>query len=320
MSKPANKTLIGAFVVGALVLAVAAVIIFGSGKLFRDKAVVVMYFDGSVKGLNVGSPVVFRGVRIGSVVKMELLYKPKDLAFLIPVYAELDLDKIRVVGEEPEDEQLGKLIAKGFRAQLELQSMVTGQLMINLDFFPDKPTRFVALDRSVAEIPTIPSDLDEFIKSASELPLKDLIGKLMHSIEGIDKAVNSPRLAESLESLSGGLQQAKQILVKIDREIDPMLVNLRDSSASFSQLIKKSEGVPKQIDEALVSAQTTLKQAEKTLLSVQGIASENSTIVMEVDSTLQEVSKTARSVRFLTDYLQRHPEAILKGKPPVKGE
>ena len=320
MSKPANKTLIGAFVVGAVALAVVAVVIFGSGKLFTEKLIDVMYFQGSVKGLSVGSPVMFRGVRIGSVTNVQLQFDPKDTSFIIPVYVEIDLNKVKVIGNEPTEEQLPKLIAKGLRAQLDIQSIVTGQLMVNLDFFPNTPVRLVALDKRVPEIPTIPSDLDQFLRTASEIPLKDIVDKLMRSLEGIDKAVNSPNLAMSIQSLSDGLKEARGILKKVNEQVDPILVNLKDSSKSVKEVLAKTEAVPKQLDDALKTAQATLAQAEKTLLSVQEVASENSVLVIDVDHTLQEVSKTARSVRYLTDYLQRYPEAIVKGKQSGKGE
>ncbi len=319
MSKPANKTLIGAFVVGAVALAVVAVVIFGSGKLFTEKLIDVMYFQGSVKGLNVGSPVMFRGVRVGSVTNVQLQFDPKDTSFIIPVYVEIDLNKVKVIGDEPAEEQLPKLIAKGLRAQLDIQSIVTGQLMVNLDFFPNTPVRLVGRDKRVPEIPTIPSDLDQFLRTASEIPLKDIIDKLMHSLEGIDKAVNSPKLVTGIESLSEGLMEAKGILKKVNDQIDPILANLKDSSKSVKQVLAKTEAVPKQLDDVLKTAQGTLAQAEKTLLSVQEVASENSVLVIDVDHTLQEVSKTARSVRYLTDYLQRYPEAVVKGKQG-KGE
>ena len=136
MSKAASKTLIGAFVIGAIALAVIAVIIFGSGKFFTKRPVYVMFFEGSVKGLNEGSQVNFRGVKIGSVKDIELKFDAKDLAFLIPVYVEIDPTKVTgFKGTIGREEAWEELIQKGLRAQLELQSVLTGQLMINVTSF-----------------------------------------------------------------------------------------------------------------------------------------------------------------------------------------
>jgi paraquat-inducible protein B len=307
-----------------LALAVIAVIIFGSGRFFGDKTIDVMYFEGSVKGLSVGSPVVFRGVRIGSVKDIVLQFDAKDMQLIIPVYVEIDFSKITPIQGWPaasdSDAYFKDLIAKGLRAQLEMQSLVTGQLMINIDFFPGTPVKFVGLDKKHREIPTIPSGLDQLLKEAQKIPLKDLVERALKTIESIDRTINSKDLAESLASLAEGLKEAKSVLRKVNNEMDPLLANLKDITGSAKEIAKNSEDVPNQIGQALASAQNTLKQAEMTLKSASGIASENSTVMIEVQNTMRELTKTSRSVRFLADYLQRYPESLITGKKTVKGE
>jgi len=321
MSKPASKTLIGVFVLGALVLAVIALVIFGSGKFFERRITYVMYFDGSVKGLNIGSPVVFRGVKIGSVKDIELKADAKDFKVFIPVYVQVEPQKVTVIKGAPGHGQyIEELIKQGLRAQLEMQSIVTGQLMINVDFFPDKPARFVGLDSKYPEIPTISSPLDEMLKTAQELPLKELFDRLLKSIAGIEKITNSPQMTASLDSLSESLKESRKILTKIDHEIGPMMTSLKEASSSIKTIADKSEGVPAAVEKTLATAQNALKQAEKTFLSVQNLASNNSVLVYQVDTALEEVSRASRSVRSLSDYLYRHPESLITGKKPAKGE
>jgi paraquat-inducible protein B len=321
MSKPANKTMIGVFVVGGLVLVLLAVILFGSGKFLRKTVVYVMYFEGSVKGLSVGSPVVFRGVKIGSVKDVELQFDVKDFKVLIPVYVEVDPGKIKATTGAPEDgEYMDGLIRRGLRAQLELQSIVTGQLMINVDFFANKPVKLVGMDTKYREIPTVSSPLDELLRAAQELPLKDLFDRALRAIEGLEKVVNSPKVSSSLDELSESLKESRKILAKIDKEIDPVLTSIKGTVDSVQRIAAKAETVPAQLDKTLVAAQSSLKQAENTLTAVQGIVSENSVMAQETGETLRELSNAARSVRFLTDYLQRHPEALLRGKKRLKGE
>jgi paraquat-inducible protein B len=321
MSKAASKTLIGAFVLGAIALAVVAVMIFGSGKFLSKKPVYVMFFEGSVKGLNEGSPVNFRGVKIGSVKDIELKFDAKGLVFLIPVYVELDPTKVTgsksTIGSA---EVWEELIQKGLRAQLELQSFVTGQLMINVDFFPGKPARYVGMDKRYREIPTVSSPLDELLRTAEQLPLKELFDKLLKSIEGIEKVVNSPQIGSSLESLSEGLKESRKILAKIDKEIGPTMANLKETSDSIKAFADKSQGVPATLEKTLAAAQSSLKQAEKTFVSVQKLSSDNSVLVYQIDSALDEVAKASRSVRSLSDYIYRHPESLIKGKRTIKGE
>ena len=321
MSKPASKTLIGVFVLGALALAVIALVIFGSGKFFERRITYVMYFDGSVKGLNIGSPLVFRGVKIGSVKDIELKADVKDFKLFIPVYVQVEPQKVKVMKGAPgQGQYIEELIKKGLRAQLEMQSIVTGQLMINVDFFPDKPARFVGLDPKYPEIPTISSPLDEMLKTAQELPLKELFDRLLKSIQGIEKIANSPQMTASLDSLSESLKEARKILTKIDHEVGPLMTNLKEASSSIKTIADKSEGVPAAVEKTLATAQDALKQAEKTFLSVQNLASNNSVLVYQVDTALEEVSRASRSVRSLSDYLYRHPESLITGKKPAKGE
>ena len=320
MGKQASNTLIGAFIAGAIALAVAAVIIFGSGRFFTKTFVNVMYFHDSVKGLNVGSPVLFRGVRIGSVKNIELRYDGKDLSFLISVLAEFDPRKMVYIGHAPGTEHTDELIKKGLRARLELQSMVTGQLAINLDFFPDRPARLLGLDTRYPEIPTIASEIDEFINTAQQIPLKELAQKAMSALEGVDRIVNSPKVATGLDALSESLKEVKTVVHKIDTQIDPVLANMKDASDSLQRIVRKGDTLPEQMEKSLIAVQDTMKQAEKTLASAQEIASADSTLIQQVDGTLREVGDTARSVRFLTEYLHRHPEAIIQGKKVVKGE
>jgi paraquat-inducible protein B len=321
MSKPASKTLIGVFVLGALALAVIALVIFGSGKFFERRITYVMYFDGSVKGLNIGSPVVFRGVKIGSVKDIELKADMNDFKLVIPVYVQVEPQKVTVMkGAPAQGQYIEELIKKGLRAQLEMQSIVTGQLMINVDFFPDKPARFVGLDPKYPEIPTISSPLDEMLKTAQELPLKELFDRLLKSIQGIEKITNSPQMTASLDSLSESLKEAHKILTKVDQEIGPMMANLKETSSSFKAIADKSEAVPAAVEKTLATAQDALKQAEKTFISVQNLASNNSVLVYQVDTALEEVSRASRSVRSLSDYLYRHPESLISGKKPAKGE
>src|SRR3984885_2404132 len=139
MSKKVNKTVIGMFVVGALVLLMAAIVVFGSGELFKRTNKFVLYFDGSVKGLAVGAPVMFRGVSIGTVKDISLIYDSKAGTITLPVIVEIEQDRIQGAPSFGELDGAKKMIALGLRANLEVQSFLTGQLMISFDFYPDRP-------------------------------------------------------------------------------------------------------------------------------------------------------------------------------------
>lgn len=324
MSKAANKTLIGAFILGAIALAVVAAVILGSGKFMNRSFINVMYFEGSVKGLNVGSPVMFRGVRIGSVKKIELRYDGKNLTFLIPVYIEIDPDKMVYVGHKPGTQHTKDLIAKGLRARLDIQSVVTGQLAVNLDLYHNpKPPILYDLDKRYDEIPTIPSALEEITKTVEGLPVQELFDRILSISKGLDRMINASGTQQTVKSMRGTIQELQITLHTVNEQIGPLMVNLRDTSESFrsasrniDQAMAGDQGIPVRIRQTLGSAQAALMQVEKTLRSADSLMTEKAAAFDGVDTALDEVTNAARSLRYLTEYLERHPESIITGNRP----
>ena len=327
MSKQANKTLIGVFVVGAVFLLVAAVLIFGSGKFFRKTQKAVMFFQGSIKGLNVGSPVMFRGVKVGTVTDINLIVNAEDLSFRVPVVAEFDPERWTLIkGERGDISRLKLLVDRGLRAQLQMQSFVTGQLMIALDFFPGKPAHFVGLSKKYPEIPTVPTNLEELSRTLQDLPLRDIVIKLDTLIGGIDRIVSSPDTRQSIQNFSNTLKETRELVRHINEQIDPLVASLNTTATAAHDSLEVANNTMTELRsdakelvlttrETLDNAKSALKQAEKTL----GTVSVDSPLVYELNRTLRELSATARSMRLLTDYLERHPESAIRGKPKQEG-
>ncbi len=312
MARQPNKTLIGAFVVGALALAVAGLFIFSSGKLFKDTRTFVLYFDGSLKGLDVGAPVNFKGIKIGSVSDIKVQLESADFTDIrIPVLVEIETDMIKESTaltkaqnyktwrqHREEMQQAGQVIKymidRGLKAQLISQSMVTGKLMIQLDFYPDKPARFVATENEHVEIPTIPSRLDEIAKAIEEVPFKELIAKATLTIEGIERLVNAPELKDTVVTLRDTIQDLRNLIKNLDGGVGTLTSNV--------------ESTLKKTGEALV-------QATDTLTAVQGELKDTTPVIRyELSNSLKELADAARSLNALTDYLQRNPESLFRGK------
>ena len=332
MSKQASRTLIGAFVLGASALVVAAVIIFGSGKFFKKTFRYVLFFEGSVKGLSVGAPVIFHGVNVGRVTDIRLLINGKDLAILIPVFIELDPDRARVISGDLEKEAYFEaFIDKGLKAQLQMQSFVTGQFLINLDFYPDKPLRLVGIEKGFVEIPTVSSTIEELTKTLQELPIKELIEKFNHAVESIDQIASSPELKESVHSLNQALKSFDRLSNNVDSRVGPLSSQVSGAAdaalSAFVQAektLKMEEGAPGQIavsiNETLSAARAALEETQKAVEGFKKIGAQNANLGYEISKTLGEISALTRSLRSLADYLDRHPESLLKGKPATKGE
>ena len=339
MSKPANKTMIGAFVLIAVVLAVTAIVILGSGKFFKQTEPWIAFFEGSVKGLKVGSPVVFRGVKVGEVTDIIVAFNMAELSVLIPVMFETDSKKFKDFGDRviTSDEKFHQaLIKKGLKAQLQVQSLVTGQLMINLDFYPNTSGKRVSVDKikslidvkSWWEIPTIPTPMQELEKAISQLDIKELAGDIKRAMEGISKLATSPDLHESIGIFKQTLTDTQKLVSNLDNKIEPLansieqtLAESRAGIGDFRKLVN-TEGPPlaANIKKAAEAATIAIDQANTTLKSIEVVSKEGGQLRFEVSAALEEVSAAARSVRILADFIERHPDALIRGRAPQNGE
>ena len=326
MARTPSKALIGGFVLGGLALAVAAVAVFGSGKLFQRRITYVMFFSGSITGLSVGSPVEFRGVKIGEVTRIAATFNPRTLDITIPVY--VDIDRNRLIVPEAErhwisqeaDQFYKPLIDKGLKAQLEIESFITRQLYISVDFHPELPTRLVGGDPRYPEIPTIPSVQEQIVETLKTLPQK-----VMSATESIQRLVESPAVQDSMRELSQVMRDLDAVIRSVGAEVKPLATSMTATSdaaqRSFEQAEKTralKEGpaaeLAASITETMRKASSSLDQARATLGSYERVAAQNSNLGYDLSRTLAELDEAARAVRSLADYLDRHPEALLKGK------
>jgi len=214
MSKKVNKTMIGVFVIGAIFLLLTAIVIFGSGELFKRTNKFVLYFDGSVKGLSIGAPVMFRGVSIGTVKDISLIYDEKAGTIMLPVIVQIEDDRIKGAPSFGEAGGDKKMIALGLRGRLEVQSFLTGQLMVSFDFYPKEPAKLRGILKGFPELPTLPTspDISEIMNA---LPIKEIAKNLDETTKGIDKLVNSNEIARSLYDLQGTLKETRQAMRSI---------------------------------------------------------------------------------------------------------
>lgn len=296
MSIQANKTVVGAFVLGALGLLVGAILLLGSGRLFRTPDAYVLYFDGSVKGLNLGAPVVFRGVEVGSVTKITLIGDPRTLSFIIPVEVEIDRSKILVPEEWRKSvnrgEMVSKLIENGLRAQLGLQSFVTGQLMIELDLHPGSELRMRGKSHE-REVPTLASPMDKLSRTLQNIPIEQIMGQVLQAVEGLNKVINSPVLANTATELNGTLRELQVLARGINTQVTPVGNSLEKAMTSISG--------------AAASAERVLKHADN-------VVAPDSQTMTDLRKAINELSNAARALRIMADYMERHPEALIKGK------
>jgi paraquat-inducible protein B len=303
----ANPKLIGAFVVGAVALLVIGVLLLGGSKFLTERRTFVAYFDGSVKGLNVGAPVEFQGVPVGAVTDIQLQFLTSETEFRIPVFFQIEPDKMTQVGRRIElhGQLLKPLIARGLRAQLEMQSFVTGQLAVQLGFYPDTPVKLVG-DGKVPEIPTVPTTMQEVTQNVTQaltelrqLPIAQLVGQLAHSAEGLNTLIHSPEVTELLRSLNATAQVTERSMTRIDQEIAPELRGrLNTALDAATGLLRDSQQLVRRVDAQVGPMSTgllkTLEAFRATLQDSQQLVRHVDTRVTPMADNLMETSTRLR--------------------------
>jgi paraquat-inducible protein B len=323
MSRKADPKLIGLFVVGAVVLLVGMIVAFGGGRLFATTKTYVMFFADEVNGLQIGSPVNFRGVRVGSVSDIVLSYDSQKREVAIPVYVTLDQSRVRVSGEGQLDD-MTQLIERGLRAQLRNQSFVTGMMTVELDFDRSAPPRVLGLEPRYPEIPTVRSSFSElratfgdFVADIRKLPIEEMLTSFSATMINLDKLVtNMNGLVTTANAAVGSLDQGvavalapmPEMLRSLDRAARDVSRLAGDVNAQVPNLSARAIGAIEQLN-------ATLMQAESAMADVQGGLGDGSQLNYQATRTLEDIREAASAMRALADYLQQNPNALLTGRP-----
>jgi len=327
MSSKANPAIIGGFIVGALALIIAAVLLFANGAFSNPKKNMI-FFEGSVNGLNIGALVKLKGVPVGKVTDILVVYDDRHGKIITPVIVEFTPEKIYDMQnghiEKSNSQDINKMIQQGLRAQLQTQSYVTGQLFIDINVRPESPIKLLGGDHPLyPEIPSIPSSkeqvehtIEEVVDMVRKMPIQQTVESLSNSLLQVEKLLKSPEIASSLATIDRTLKDLQHLIRGVDSRIDPLTKELQGSIKESRLLV---ENINKQVgpvmQEARVAMTTTtgtMEQARSTLQTIDQAASQNASL----DLALHDLATAARSLRVLSDYLERHPDALLYGKNP----
>ncbi len=267
-------------------------------------------FRESLRGLAPGAPVDFRGIVIGQVRSIGLEYVREDRQVRFPVVVELYPERLRPRGGNaaaaleapPAREVLRRLISRGLRAQLRAGNLLTGQLYVAFDFFPQARPVTVDLTRSMIEVPTIPGTLED---------LQSTVATIARKLERLPLEEVTGDLRETMKSLRGTLGGADRVLQRVDRDVAPelqrTLEEARRAMTQAQRAVDSLEKVGGAAERTLGSAQRTLDNASRTL-------DPQASLQQDVRSTMKELSRAAQALRSLSDYLERHPDALLRGR------
>ena len=299
-----KPVVVGAFVLSGLALGVAAILLFGSIRLFSPTVHAVVYFRGSVANLDVGAPVTFRGVRVGTVTGIKVTLNMSDLTARIPVYLDLDPSRISVRsgGDGQMDASFDRLLKAGLRAQLNMQSLITGQLRVDLDLLPGTAAAMIGGDTGRTEIPSVPSQLQTIEEEVAALPLKEIAINANQALVALRQAAEElpPRIGPMIDSIKQTSDAARVTLDDVDRLA---LVGQRQLTTNGDDLKR-----------VLLSSDRTVRDADALLASLQEMTAPNSAMRGDLQAALRDLAESASSLRGFTHEIERDPSALLTGR------
>jgi paraquat-inducible protein B len=325
MSKKANPVSIGLFLIVGVALALAAVLIFSSRSLFHPRVKQILYFDSSLKGLEPGAPVKFRGVTIGSVLEVMIRHNQSTNDFSMPVLISIDKKLAQAKSDEllhiDSQAMLDHLIQRGFRGRLDAESLVTGVLYISLDIVPDAPTPLLhQLNSEYLEVPTLPSDIQQLLANLAHVDIRGLSEKLNAILTRVDTSLSQLNVAAINAGITNLLGSANRVVTTPD--LTNSFTALRQTLCQAGSLITHVDG---RVDPLSYSITTTLADAQKTLAdlrvavgNVSDLLGPDSALRPDLIQALEQVSDAGRGVADLTEFLERNPNALLVGKKPTK--
>jgi paraquat-inducible protein B len=316
MSEKPHTVAIGAFIVGAGLIALSLVI-FLLGSQFGDKEKVVMVFDGSVKGLNIGAPLALRGVQVGQVTDIEIILDEDSIELIMVVEADFHSKNIRRRGSTDKD-ITEELIERGLRAQLQTQSLLTGLLFIQLDFHPGSKLVLADIDSPYFQFPTVPTDLERITKKLQDIDISNLSNDLENVVDGINTFVNNEEfqgmpasIKTTLDSLTGLSNQLQQQLAITAPKLDKVLDGAATTVATANTELPKLSAL---VRDNLKVLNTAIAAFENTMDDLDGLVAYDSATMYRLNQALRELSLAGKAVQELANTLEEQPESLIRGK------
>jgi len=312
------KTAVGVFVLGAVTLFVIGLLLLTTRRFFSADTEYVLYFESSVNGLSIGAPVVLRGVPMGSVTRINLVADAQEGSVTIPVFIRIDANSIlnsdgaAGVSEEAEQQMMRSMVARGLRAGLQMQSLLTGNYAVGLDFHPETTPCYRSSNPEL-EIPTISSPIDALQRALVKVPLEDMLQSLHDILLNFSFALSDGKLREGIAAFTGTFAEVQKLL--LNQEL------LKTASDTLAQLDETARTLREQAPEAMKSFRDAMRALEDSATqlrraadSAEDIVRRDSPTVADLRHMLQESAAAARAMRSLVNMLEYSPESLLQGR------
>jgi paraquat-inducible protein B len=325
--KRVNPTLVGAFVLGAFLLVIAGILVLGGENIFAQKRRFVIYFGNSIKGLTVGSPVTFKGVVVGRVANLKVRYVKETGRTEIPVLIDLDPNKVVTPNDEEEATRLlHQMIDQGLRAQMNPESLITNQQVVQLDFFPGTPVRLVDSNLPYPQIPSLPSSFDQLQASigmaAQSLP--DLAASATLALNHISDLL-TPANQQKVTHILDNLESVTGNLAAHGADLGKTLVSLQQASDELNRVLKGIDQTladnRQPLGEVVVKlghtadSVKTLTDALNAMLAEDrpGLADFSNGTLYDLNGLISDSRKLVRRANDTLDQLDRDPSRFLFG-------
>lgn len=317
-----KSTAVGAFVLGGTGIGVVAILLFGGTRLFMTNPRVAVYFQDTVAGLTVGAPVTLRGVKVGTVRGIKITISLPELVPRIPVILEIERGQVSWTSGSHHAglAELELAVKAGLRAQLATQSLVTGQLNVDLDFHPDSPATLIGGTGDVPEIPSIPSDFQKLKNQITDLNLPDLTDKARLALTGIQRIV--AELDGTIGPLSESVRRtsdAARITLEVTTSaVQQLRVDAGRTLGNVDRLADVGEGrivaIGRDVERILATLGRTVSRAEKTIDALNELTAPHAPARGDMEAMLRDLAASASSLRNFTRELDRNPGAALLGR------
>ncbi|WP_066271533.1 MlaD family protein [Hydrogenophaga palleronii] len=339
MKRKASATLIGSFVVVGIALIAVAIIALAGNNLFTRKERTVMHFSGSVYGLQVGAPVVFRGVRVGSVESIDVFYDREKDQYSIPVIAVLDSDAVSGLDGKRGDGQQGPalpaLIERGLSAQLSMQSLLTGLLYVDLDLRPRRESSLRGSYHGATEIPTTATAIQNLREQFDGMDFRRVANDISAIASSARAVVSGPQMKQALSDLAEITASFKRISERLDKRVGPLTDELERSLASTRKAMDGMSQAAQSVDRTAIgfgrtsermgellapdaplvqNLQRAADEVARTAGALRESTAGDSSLMLSADRALDDLSKAARALRDLAETLEQQPDALLRGR------
>jgi paraquat-inducible protein B len=316
-----RQTVVGAFVLGGIILALGAIILFGQINPFSSVVRAVVVLQGSASGLSVGAPVTFRGVPLGSVSNIELTFYRRSFTAYIPVTLVLDPRRVHSTGKR---EIIGveEFVRRGLRAQVNIQSLVTGQAAIELNFAPSTPAVLHPGLSKYPEIPVQQSVLQRTQKTLEQLPLQEMAENMNKSLASI--RILADQLDKDMPALIVSAQrtsdQSRILVETATKTLDTLGAQLTTTLSGINTMATAAttqlNGRGADLHELLLNANTAVAQTRQTLTELRSLTAARSDQRADIEATLRDLAAAAAAMRGFASEIEREPQLLLMGRRP----